>query len=362
VRRYVAVVARPDACCGAGPCEARCPNGSLTLRPSGPADELPLERDLAVRGRPGVFLAGDITGGSLIGNALRQGVLVARAVKARAPAVPCPPGVVDLVVIGAGPAGLAAALTARELGMEALVLEQATLAESIRRFSRRKLVLDLGDEPGERLPLFVGDVHKEELVERWSYDVRRARLELHEGLRALDIEPPDPTGVRRVIAEDGEGRRLSVSARAVLVAIGRRGAPRKLDVPLDPAVLARVHYELSDARAFAGQRLVIVGLGDVAMETALALAAQPGTSVTVVHRGPGFRRGKKRNIDALSGLVARGRVELLPCARPTGVSSAGVAVESAGGRRVLRFDALFVAIGSLPSSDLLAAAGVCVRS
>lgn len=362
VRRYVAVVARPDACCGAGPCETRCPNGSLSLSAQETSAPLPLDAALEVRDQRGVFVAGDVAGGSLIRNALRQGVLVAQAVAARLHDRARVDGVADLVVIGAGPAGLAAALTARELGLGAVVLEQATLAESIRRFSRQKLVLDTGDEPNERLPLFIGDVHKEELVERWSYDVRRARLDLREGLRAVELAPPDDAGVRRVVVEDRDGARFAVAARAVLVAIGRRGTPRQLDVPVEPAVLPRVHYELSDARAFTGKRVVVVGLGDVAMETAVALAAQPGTRVTVVHRGDGFRRGRKRNIDAVSGLVARGRVELLLSARPTRISSEGVAVETAGGLRVLGFDAVFVAIGSLPASDLLASAGVCVRS
>jgi thioredoxin reductase/NAD-dependent dihydropyrimidine dehydrogenase PreA subunit len=362
VRRYVAVVARPDACCGAGPCEARCPNGSLTLAAAGPLVEPPFAPNLELYERPGVFVAGDVTGGSLIRNALRQGVLVAEAVKERKGASPHPDAELDLVVIGAGPAGLAAALTARELGLSAVVLEQATLADSIRRFSRQKLVLDAGNEPGERLPLFIGDVPKEELVERWSYDVRRARLDLREGLRAVDLGPPDARGVRQVVVEDRQGRRTSVAGRAVLVAIGRRGAPRELDVPIEPAVLPRVHYELSDARAFAGTRIVVVGLGDVAMETALALAAQPGTCVTVVHRGEGFRRGKRRNIDALSSLVARGRVELVLSARVTRISSEGVAVGSARGERVLGFDAVFVAIGSLGTTELSKSAGVCVPS
>jgi thioredoxin reductase/NAD-dependent dihydropyrimidine dehydrogenase PreA subunit len=362
VRRYTAVVARPDACCGAGPCEARCPNGSLTLAASGPRIDPPFGPDLEVRDRAGIFLAGDVTGGSLIRNALRQGALVARVVNERARSSPRPAGAVDLVVIGAGPAGLAAALTARDLGLKAIVLEQATLAESIRRFSRQKLVLDAGDEPGERLPLFVGDVQKEELVERWSYDVRRARLDLREGFRAVDVEPPDVSGVRRVVVEDRAGSRSSVAGRAVLVAIGRRGAPRELDVPIEAAVRSRIHYELSDARAFSGRRAIVVGLGDVAMEAALALATQPGTRVTIVHRGEGFRRGKQRNIAALSGLVARGRVELLLSARVTRISSEGVVVESGRGERVLGFDALIVAIGSLPTTELSKSVGVCVPS
>jgi thioredoxin reductase/NAD-dependent dihydropyrimidine dehydrogenase PreA subunit len=362
VRRYVAVVARPDACCGAGPCEARCPNGSLTLAVAGPAVELPFGRDLEVRDRTGVFVAGDIAGGSLIRDALRHGVLVAHAVKRRTELSQRRANVADLVVIGAGPAGLAAALAARELDLEVVVLEQAALAESIRRFSRQKLVLDAPEDPDERLPLFIGDVHKEELVERWSYEVRRARVDVREGMRAIDLEVPDSDGIRRVVVEDRSGVRLAVPGRAVLVAIGRRGAPRTLDVPIDPAVLPRVHYELSDARAFAGRRVVVVGLGDVAMETALALAAQPGARVTLVHRGDGFRRGKKRNIDALSGLVARGRVELILAARPTRISATGLEIDGRDGPRVLGFDAVFVALGSLPSTELLSAAGVCVRS
>jgi thioredoxin reductase len=164
------------------------------------------------------------------------------------------------------------------------------------------------------------------------------------------------------VVEDRAGARSVVLARAVLIAIGRRGTPRQLDVPVDPAMLPRIHYELSDARAFAGQRVVVVGLGDVAMETAIGLAAQPGTRVTVVHRGPRFRRGRKRNIEALSALVARGRVELVLSAQPSRIFRQSVALETPAGTRVLGFDALFVAIGSLPSADLLGTAGVCVPS
>ena len=74
---------------------------------------------------------------------------------------------------------------------------------------------------------------------------------------------------------------------------------------------SRVHYELSDARAFAGTRAVVVGLGDVAMETAIALALQPGTTVTMVHRGSGFSRGRLRNVETVGRLVAEGRIGLL---------------------------------------------------
>jgi len=363
VRRYVAVLARPDECCGAGPCQTACPNGSLELLTSGAAAEAPrLSSELEAVNRPGIFLAGDVTGGALVRHALRQGVLAAHAAAAhveRRRREHGPAGAVDdqLVIIGAGPAGLAAALTAQELGLRAVVLEQSRLAASIVSFSRGKRVLDAAGDADERLPLFVGDVTKEELVARWQRTIRVARLEVREGVRVLDITGDARAGFR-VRAECATGTGSSVSGTAVILAVGTRGTPRELDAPVAPEASAKVHYELSDARAFAGRRAVVVGLGDVAMETALALAAQPGTDVTVLHRGSGFRRGKQRNIDALAALVARGRVRLVFEARVERVGRATLEVSAAGKPLALAFDALFVHVGRIAAGDLLAQTGM----
>ncbi len=359
IRRYVAVVARPDACTGAGPCEERCPNGSLTLaelvsedaRPAAP-ESTPLER------APGLFVAGDAAGGALIARALSDGAAVAETVVARQRSLSGvgPADAFDLLVVGAGPAGLEAALGANRRGARVLVLEQASIAESIRRFSRKKLVLDAGPR-GRSHELFAGDVEKEELIERWLYGVRAARLDVREGLRVVDATRVAEGGFC-VRAVDGGGKGRAFAARLVLVAVGRRGTPKKLAAPVADAAVGRVHYELADARAFAGQRALVVGLGDVAMETALALAAQPGTEVTVVHRGQGFGRGRRRNVEALSRLVARGRVGLLLAARVVAVESDRVRIDAKGGPAALAYDALFVAIGSIPNDVLVTSDGV----
>src|SRR6185436_13732925 len=97
----------------------------------------------------------------------------------------------------------------------------------------------------------------------------------------------------------------------VLLCIGQRGSPRRLPFELDPEVEGRVFYHLADARSLAGKRVLVVGLGDVAMEAAIALARQPDTAVTVVHRRSGFRRGKSRNIEELRRMVAASRLTLL---------------------------------------------------
>jgi thioredoxin reductase len=354
----VAVLARPDECCGAGPCQTACPNGSLELLSTDAERRGPrLSSTLELVERPGLFLAGDATGGSLVRSALRQGAAAARAaataLERRRRREPDVIAEHDVVIVGAGPAGLAAALTAKELGLKAVVLEQSRLAASIVSFSRGKLVLDTPSGGDERLPLFIGDVTKEELVARWRRTIRAAHLDVREGSRVLGVTGEWQQGFD-VRVETATGTGSSVSGRAVILAVGTRGTPRELDAAVAAEAAANVHYELSDARAFAGRRTVVVGLGDVAMESALALAAQAGTEVTVLHRGAGFQRGKQRNIDALAALVARGRVRLIFDARVERVNATTLEVAVAGRTRALMFDSLFVHVGRVADNDLFA--------
>jgi thioredoxin reductase len=228
----------------------------------------------------------------------------------------------------------------------------------VRRFSRDKLVLDTPSDDDEKLPLFIGDAHKQELIERWQRAVRCARLDVREGTRVLAVTPGQGSDAPFLVSAELDGERLGFHARFVLVAVGGRGSPRLLEVPVPETAAARVHYELSDARAFAGERVVVVGLGDVAMETALGLAAQPGTEITVIHRGSGFRRGSQRNIDAVSALVARGKIRLLLGARVKRVTDTELELELAGVERAVAYDSLFVHIGSIRSESLLAASGL----
>ncbi len=308
LRRYVAVVARPDECCGLTLCEQRCPNGSLVVRDAAPAPDRPdVDDALEATGCPGVYLAGDLTGLPLIRNAINQGAHAVRAIAASLDAKR-DRALLDVVIVGAGPAGISAALEAKAQGVGYVVVEQSSVAASIKSFPRGKLVFDqplgmplIGD-------LWLDECTKEELLGKWLRVVRREALAIREGQRVTGVERRGDGFV--VSTVDVAGKPGTLGARRVVFAVGRRGTPRRLQAAIPEAWEAHVHYSLADARSFAGRRVLVVGLGDSAMEAAIALSHQPGCDVMVAYRGSAFRRGKARNIDELRRLVEAGRVKL----------------------------------------------------
>jgi thioredoxin reductase/NAD-dependent dihydropyrimidine dehydrogenase PreA subunit len=358
VERYVAVVARPDACCGLTLCEQRCPNGSLKMGDADAVLERPrLRPSLEAEGAPGLYLCGDVTGTPLIKNAIAQGARAAEAAHHALAGRPRDPQAVDVCIVGAGPAGISAALRFQELGAKMVVLEQGGVAQSIQSFPRGKLVFDQPLELPVLGKLWLKESTKEELLLHWMRVVRREGLAIEEDTRMTGIDRrADGLFIVNALTKDGATR--TVLARTVLLAIGQRGTPRRLPVPVPPEAEGRVYYHLADARSLAGQRVVIVGLGDSAMETAVALATQPRTSVTILHRGATYSRGQPRNIAEVERLRKAGRLHVRFGVEIAEVGSGFVVVDGAEGRARLTFEALFVLIGHIPPWDTLRRAGI----
>ncbi|MEZ4311494.1 MAG: NAD(P)-binding domain-containing protein [Polyangiaceae bacterium] len=363
IDRYVAVVARPEACCGLVLCAQRCPNGSLTISDGEAIGERPrLTDDLESSDTPGLFLAGDVTGLPLIKNAILQGAhAVTRIADAAKRRPPPPDRPLDLLIIGAGPAGISAALRAKELGLTYEVIEQGTVAQSIQSFPRGKLVFDQPLDLPVTGALWLKESTKEELLAQWLRIVRKEQLAILQDTRMLSVTPRED-GTFTVLTEPREGGPTEERrSRFVLLAIGQRGTPRRLPIDIPPEVEHRVHYHLADARSFADRSVVIVGLGDVAMETAIALSRQPGTRVSLVYRGDDFSRGQGRNIAAVKRLVADGRIALHFRAELTSIAARHAVIRIAPpGARIdhLPCDAIFVMIGSIPPSSTLRSAGI----
>lgn len=104
--------------------------------------------------------------------------------------------------------------------------------------------------------------------------------------------------------------------------------------------------------------MLVVGLGDSAMEAAVALARQPGTQVTLSYRGAAFARGKAKNIDEVRRLAADGRIKLLWESEVVRVGDGTAVVRHEGVDKTLSADVVLALIGGVPSWDLVESAGV----
>lgn len=355
-----AQVVHGSRCVGHARCVDACPVQALRVTIEGIETRRDIPAIDARReavGSPGLFLAGEITGFSLVRTAITHGTEVAReAVRRLATGPALATGEQGLLIVGSGPAGLACALEAKRLGLEPLVIEQETLGGTVAQYPRRKLVMT---RPVE-LPLHGvvdrTELSKEELIELWTGVTARAGLRILERVRFEGLE-------RIGDGYDVRTSRGSVRARSVCLAIGRRGSPRKLEVPGEE--LPKVAYSLVDAQSYRGRRILVVGGGDSAIEAAVGLAEQEGNRVTLSYRKETFTRIKSKNELRIAEFAGRGRVELRLGSEVESIEPAAVTlVEGCGGaRRASRIanDDVFIFAGGVPPVAMLEAAGVSFR-
>ncbi|MEL6905014.1 MAG: NAD(P)-binding domain-containing protein [Planctomycetota bacterium] len=257
----------------------------------------------------------------------------------------------DLCIVGAGPAGLSASLEAKRLGLTFVTIDQAEeIGGTVARYPRAKLVTT---QPIE-LPLYGRlrrtSYEKEELVELWNEVAREQELPVHGGLVFQGV---DRDGEHLVVDTSGG----PIRARHVCLALGRRGAPRKLGVPGEE--LGKVSYALLDARSYAGRRALVVGGGDSAVEAALALGEQAGAEVTLSYRREAFFRIKALNERRLDEAVRAGRVRLALGTEVTAIEPDAVRLRSAAGAEIrVANDAVFALIGGIAPTEVLRASGV----
>jgi thioredoxin reductase/NAD-dependent dihydropyrimidine dehydrogenase PreA subunit len=302
MRHGQAFTVSPARCIGHGVCERACPTEAIQLV-FGSAKrgvEIPRIKQNFETNVPGLYIIGELGGMGLIRNAFEQG---RQCIEGIAAAGRGPANALDVAIVGCGPAGLSASLHALHHDLRFVTLEKEDIGGTVRYYPRKKIVMTSSVKVPGYGKLSFREIAKEELIGIWEDIVRRTDLHVETGVTVSNVAR-EPDGCFTVTSATGSYR-----ARRVILAIGRRGVPRKLNVPGED--LPKVIYSLREPEAYQKDRILVVGGGDSAIEAAMALADQPGNQVTISYRGEQFSRIKPGNLTRIEDAIGRNRVRVL---------------------------------------------------
>lgn len=349
-----ATVINAASCIGHGACFHACPVDAITLR-IGTEErgvELPHVKPDYETNVPGIYIAGELGGMGLIRNSAEQGIQavenIAKELNAKQQ-TDC-----DLVIIGAGPAGLAGSLKAKELGLKFRTLEQDSVGGTVYTFPRSKVVMT---QP-MNLPLYgklkLVNTSKDELLTIWNEALGKNDITIDEGMKVERIVQSDDSCFRVEVANG-----ISISTQKVLIAIGRRGTPRKLGVPGEES--QKVAYRMLEPEQIENEKILVVGGGDSAVESALLVCDKNETILS--YRKENFARIKPGNQQALDKAVEDGRIKLMLSSNVKEIRSATVIIQDSTKTEVeIENNRVYIFIGGELPIPFLKDAGIDVQT
>jgi thioredoxin reductase (NADPH) len=350
IRNGKATLINASQCIGHGACFHACPTEAISLRigTEKRGVDLPHVSQNFETNVPGIFIAGELGGMGLIKNAVTQGrqavenILKSHKKNHQAE--------YDLIVVGAGPAGISGCLTAKKHGLKFLLLEQDTLGGTVFTFPRKKIIMT---SPME-LPLFgrikLYETSKKELLELWQTVLKKNSITVNENCKVESITTED--GIHKVTTVRGE----QYTSAFVLLAIGRRGTPRKLNIPGE--TMEKVAYRLLEPEVITGKHVMVVGGGDSAIESALLLA--DNNHVILSYRGDVFNRIKLQNSMSINKSVADGKLEVKLNSNLVKIEddSVTLSLKDQPGEKKIQNDLVYIFAGGELPTQFLEKAGI----
>ena len=344
-----ATLINASRCVGHGACFHACPVEaiSLVIGTEKRGVDLPHVQQNFETNVQGIYIAGELGGMGLIKNSVEQGKQAVNNIVRSISKIKDDD--YDLVIIGAGPAGISATLEAKKHGLKTITLEQDTLGGTVYSFPRAKIVMT---SPMD-LPLYgkvkLTETKKSELLELWEKVLSENDITIKERAK---VEHISKKGDRfNVVVKDGE----TYTTKAVLLAIGRRGTPRKLNVPGEQ--LEKVAYRLLEPEMITGKNILIAGGGDSAIEAALAVMDQ--NTVVLSYRGEAFNRIKPKNSEKINRAFEEKKLEIIYNSNVANIEPDSVTLSLSGEEsKTLTNDLVYIFAGGELPTQFLQKAGI----